>query len=799
MAVKRVWGNFTLFERGAPSYTAVAGMWQQINFKDIYEAALMTGAISPATFIDGQSALIPAFYFIPDPINCLIPAVDFGRSRKHTYLSQFTYSPPEFWMEVPPVSGEDAQVLFVSAMLPDMEWQLVSKFPLGANEPFALALVLTPAVKDNLSMPFVEVIFGGGEWRVLFRPEVEPILIFRDNVSVPVGHVFGEIWSSSPIWRFEGAVGALLFLPIRGHLCVLNARQFNPTRPQFAALNPYLFGKGAEEPIVHQGPVIIRGRGASAFIAFPSVDFSLSGAMFLPQVTFLHAKEGVTNIQFQLSSHLSMISVRAGVSDLWNTILNVWGTQRFGHTTFTLYPRVVTAPPLDVAYSLHYQTFGAGYFELVSLAFHTFPTLKYSRLTNTSIPFGLGKDFNLQEVTIDTSEEQWEARLTFVPRHPNATFPTLSADRYAELTINWENLKGQVGSLHIKGFVKEVTQQGEAGSYAGMRYSLRLQGVEVRLKEAVGDYSFPIFDGATIKEVFEYCLLRVGLDPAEVLHFHGQNFRLVPELLWMQPIPPEVPPPLMPQPPVAGFPYWWIPEEPRWTIRPQQSLWEFLKEIARMSGNEVIADIDGIWVIPTATEAIIPLHDIADASLYQSLVRLRDELLMRRMYFVERVEIRGETGWMPTTFVAVGKTPFGAPIHFFFEDSTLINDPTSTAFKGFRASEVIADDKLASDFFLFRAAFTSYLKAYAHPEQELSLTLTDIPVPPLRLRSRVRVLTKLTEVQELVRLGGVGVARPNEWIVRRLRYHFSAKPEECHLELTLSLPANIPTGIIFPR
>lgn len=826
MAVKKVWGQVSFYDKGSPSFCEHAGQWLQVNLADIYEPALMTGAIGRANFINMAQTLIPSFYRIPDPVNCLIPAFDIGRTQPHTYLDDWFYSPPDIWVQVPPVSEADAQVLFCGAFVPDLEWRLESKFTLADNEPFAFALVLTPAVRDNLTFPFVRVTFGDGEWSIYFRPEVEPQLIFRNSKVFNIGHVFGEIWHSSPIWRFEGAVGSILVLPVRGHLVVGNARQWQPLNPNTFAVNPYILGKSTDEPILRSGRIIVEGRGAACFFAFPSVDFSMDGWIILPRMTLYNSDAHIAAVTVfkYLSRHDPVTVINLPTRPRNSKVkprLRVYGVQRRGETELMLKPvkidewsahpdeelpseQELPAPKelKSFAYALIYRNEDArSFFELVSVALETKPLVKPYRKPLVTVPLNLsGRDFAVKAINIDVSEDGGvEALIDIAATHPHAKMPVISTDFYCEITLNYENLKGKRGSLTVRGFVEEVQQNMQAGAYGAWQYHIRIKGVTKRLQALVGDGMFPPFDGYFISEICDFLLKKAGLE-GTWLKFQGNDLQLTPQLLWEQPTPEELPPTLMPEPPYAGFPYWWVIERPRFTLRTGQSALEFLKELCRMTGNDFYEDLDGIWVVPTATEAQLPLLTLADANQFANRTALRNEFLgLNGGYLIERVELRSQTAWLPTSFVAVGKNVFGAPIYLTLEDARMISDPRSAYFRGFRAAKTVADDKLTSYFLLYRAALAEFLKTYARPPFELRTTLTDIPVPLPMLRSRIRVLTTATAIQEVIRENLVGVTQQDVWTVRRYRLNFSADIGKCNMELILTPPAYIPTGVILPR
>jgi hypothetical protein len=50
MAVRDVRAQVRVYPRGAPSYTLFAGQWMQVNFNEIFEAALMTNQVEPPVF-----------------------------------------------------------------------------------------------------------------------------------------------------------------------------------------------------------------------------------------------------------------------------------------------------------------------------------------------------------------------------------------------------------------------------------------------------------------------------------------------------------------------------------------------------------------------------------------------------------------------------------------------------------------------------------------------------------------------------------------------------------------------------
>ncbi len=802
MAVKSVRLNAVIYEHGAPSYCEVAGQYTQITFPLIYESMLMTGSISPAVFNE-PSLYKPCVYRLPDPINCLIPAFDLGRTKPHTYLSEWHATPPELWYEVPPVSAVDAQVLMVGAIMPDQEWQLVSKFALAPNQPFAFALVLFPAVRDDLTFPYVRVIWGNGEWEVYFRPDVEPMLLFRGHPVLSIGRVYGEIWHSSPLFKVEGAIGAILALPVRGHMVLANARDWHPLQPTIAAFNPYLFGKPPTEPIHVGGPVVVQGRGAAAMFSFPSVDFSVRGELLLPTIVGLQLGDKPMLRQLLKFPREIYLSNAEPVTDEVisrhnpKVMLRLFGLAR---PAARFYPQVrdaVNGDALTIQYLLRYELPSPqAFFELVALGFYVEPKIVKSFKQLVNLP----EVYRVTEAKITVDERDAEALLTVEPRSPTQTFPILSGDHYVELTAEWVNLKGIQQTLRFKGFVGGVEQTAREGSWGNTQYQIRVTSIKKRLEQLIGDNTFPPFDGFTVSEVFAYCLAKAGLDPEEFLHFYGNDFVLSPQLLWAQPTPEELPPELLPQPPVAGFPYWWRIEEPRFTVKIGQSVWEFLRDVARMSGNEIIVDGLGVWVIPSAYEQPTPIITIVDASRYGTTTPLTSLLEEPNIYLARQLRVQAEPTWMPTTYAAFGKDPFGFPIYLYVENSELINNPKSPAFRGYRASNVVADDKLASPFLLWRAAFTEYLTTFRQIPLQINVTLTDIPAPGLGVRDRVTVHAQAVAEQLLSQISLKPFpASPNEFIVRRSTWVFSANPAECSQELVLTPPANIPYGFILPK
>jgi hypothetical protein len=816
MAVKDVRAQVRVYPRGAPSYTLFAGQWMQVNFNEIFEAALMTGQVSPPVFPRGlgQEAFVPSFkpsfYLLPDPLNCLIPAFEIGLTKPHTFLGEWSASPADLIQELPPISSVDAQTLIIPAVLPDQEWRLVSNFSLAPNQPFAFALVLFPAVKDNLTMPFVRVVFGNGEWEIFFRPEIDPALIYRGQPVQPIGHVFGEIWRSGSFMQTEGAIGTFLILPVRGHLVIANARDWNPTRPNITAFNPYIFGKLPTEPIIHAGPIVVEGRGAGAIFAFPSVDFAQEGAMNLPQfalfgATFtftapLRVTVGKDRPAWSETLTIQNFYVTPAVSPFVGELaVTLYAASRHQPTIFQLVPLRLQSDTQSMVtnwiWQLRYlNPHPLNFFELVALSVHGSPVLR-------TVPYqytDLTREFAVTEVQVSVEEERAEAQVTLMPKRPTQTLPVLSSDQYTEIEVQWTNLKGQTQQMVFKGFISQVMEEGREGGWGALQYRLRVSSIARRLESAVGDGLYPVFDGWRVSEIFAYALRKAGLDPNQFLFFYGNDVRLTPQLLWEQPQPPELPPLLLPEPPVAGFPYWWVIEKPRFTIKVGQSVWDFLKEIARMTGNEVIVDGRGIWVIPTAYESPVVTHTIVDATRFGTTQPRTTLLTDPKTYLASEIQLRAEPGWLPTSFIATGKTVFNTPLWLNIENYPAIAMPNYPFFRGFRASHVVSDDKLTSWFLLFRAVLTEYLKTFRHIPIEVNATLTDIPAqPPLGLRDRVLVLTQVTA--EMPPHPYMPARPRQEFAVRKVTWVFSSDIAKCVQQLTLTPPANIPYGLILPK
>jgi hypothetical protein len=816
LAVKDVKAQVKVYPKGAPSYCLFAGQWMQVNFHEIYEAALMTNQIEPPTFhVPPRGGLTfsykPSLYMLPEPLNCLIPAFELGLMKPHTFLAEWTALPPGLAQELPPVSGVDAQTLIIPAVLPDQEWRLISNFYLADNQPFAFALVLFPTVKDNLTMPFVRVVFGRGEWEIFFRPEVDPVLVFRGQPVMPIGHVFGEIWRSGSFMQTEGAIGALLILPVRGHLVISNARDWHPTRPNIAAFNPYIFGKSPHEPIIHAGQVMIEGRGAGAIFAFPSVDFAQAGGMNLPQFALFGAS--CPNLD-------NTLRLRVGKdSPKWSLDLEIHRPRRsdvrrfVGKLEVALY---AVARPDPVTFELHpiahqeengitnwiwhlrfVDLFPPTFFELVSLSVHGEPVLGKPHTRRGDVQ-NLNDTYAVTEVQVALDEERAEAQVALFPKRPTQVLPVISSDQYVTIETEWTNLKGAMQKLIFKGFVSQVVEEGREGGWGALQHRLRVSSIVRRLEQVVGDGLYPVFDGWYVSEVFAYILKKAGLDPDEFLFFYGIDVPLVPQLLWEQPRPPELPPELLPEPPVSGFPYWWVIENPRFTVKVGQSVWEFLKEIARMTGNEIIVDGLGLWVIPAAYEMPVVSHTIVDATNFGTTTPRQTLLSDPKTYLASEITLRAEPAWLPTSFIATGKTFFNTPIWLNLENLDAISVPKYPFFRGFRASHIVSDDKLTTWFLLYRAALTEYLKTFRHIPVEINLTLNDIPANPyLGLRDRVLVETQITG--DLPPHPYMPAKPKQEFVVRKSTWVFSSDISKCVQQLTLTPPANIPYGIILPR
>ena len=812
MAVKDLKAQIRLYPQGAPSYCEFAGQWQQVNFFEIYEAALMTGQISPPAFGDiFSSSYKPSFYLLPEPLNCLIPAFDVGLTKPHTHLEEWFVNPAGLAQELPPISAVDAQTLIIPATLPDQQWYLRSKFNLAPNQPFAFALVLFPAVKDNLTMPYVRVTFGQREWEIFLRPEVDPVLVFRGQPVLPIGHVFGEIWRSGSFMQTEGAIGTLLILPVRGHLVIANARDWNPTKPNITAFNPYIYGKNFNEPIVLPGPVEVEGRGAAAIFAFPSLDFATDGAINLPQFSLFGAEcpRLYDPIFVSLSSTDPVWSFNVQLKHFKRTDfigdaeIKLFGVARPSFVNFYLYPLRISkdeeAKIFSWVWQLRFsQPSMQSLFELVALSVHGIPSVKEMPARKLRKFRDLTEEFAVTEIQVSLDEENAEAQVTLAPRHPHQTLPVISSDQYVEVEIEWTNLKNLRQKLLFKGFVLQVIEEAREGGWGAISWRLRVGSVTKRLEGLIGDGLYPVFDGWRVSEVFAYILMKAGLNPDDFLFFYGNDVVLSPEVLWEQPTPVELPPPLMPQPPTAGFPYWWTIEQPRFTVKAGQSVLEFLKEVARMTGNEVIVDGEGIWVIPTAYEQPIVSFTIVDATKFGTTKPLQTLIEDLSTYLTTEIHIKGEPAWLPTSFVATGKTLWGTPIWFNFENNDAIANPSYPFFRGYRASTLISDDKLTTWFLLARAAYTEYLKHFRHIPWEINLTLNDIPANPyLGLRDRVLVEAQLTE--EMPPHPYMPARPKQEFVVRRTVWVFSADKSRCVQRLTLTPPANIPYGIILPR
>ena len=813
MAVKELRAEVRLYPQGAPSYCEFAGQWQQVNFFEIYEAALMTGQILfPAFGGAFYPSYKPSLYLLPDPLNCLIPAFEIGLTKPHTYLSEWIANPANFVQELPPISAVDAQTLIIPAVLPDQQWQLISRFSLAPNQPFAVALVLFPAVKDNLSMPYVRIIFGQGEWEILLRPEVDPVLVFRGQPVLPIGHVFGEVWRSGSFMQVEGAIGTFLILPVRGHLVIANARDWNPTKPNISAFNPYIYGKNFNEPIILPGEVIVEGRGAAAIFAFPSIDFATHGGINLPLFTIYGARcpRVYDPITIEMLNHQPSWSFRANLFNFKHSTdkvsemeVTVYGVSRHAPTTLTFSPLTVTedkeAKATSWVWQLRFsQPTMHSFFELVAISVHGYPAIKELPARKLRRYINLTKDYAVTEIQISLDEGHADAQITFAPKHPHQTLPVISSDQYVEIEVDWTNLKGQKQKLVFKGFVSQVVEESREGGWGAISYRLVVSSIMRRLESIVGDGLFPVFDGWKVSEVFAYALKRAGLDPDQFLFFYGNDVILSPEILWEQPTPPELPPPLMPQPPVSGFPYWWVIEQPRFTIKVGQSLVEFLKELARMTGNEIIVDGEGLWVIPTAYESPIVSYTIMDATKFGTTEPTQSLMNDTSTYLATEIHLKSEPAWLPTSFIAAGKTIWGTPIWLNFENNDAITNPNYPFFRGFRASTIISDDKLTTWFLLARAAYTEYLKQFRHIPTEINLTLIDIPANPyLGLRDRVLVQTQLTN--ELPPHPYMPAKPKQEFVVRKIAWVFSSDIARCAQRLTLTPPANIPYGVILPR
>ncbi len=804
MAVKEVLMRIDVFERGAPYTAALAGQHVMMSFKDLYESLLMTGCISTGVWGGTQSLYKPSFYLVPDPINALIPAFDVGISRKDTKVEDFdTYTtfPEEgdlkVFYSIEPPSADTPWFVFVNAfMLPDIYWQMTTRRILAPNEPFCFFLVLSPAVKDDIALPWAKVSWGNGEWDIVFRPEMSPVVRWRGNPVTTLGGIAGDTWVSSSLFKFEGVVSTIAVLPVRGHAVFANARDWNPQRPQITSINPYILGKAGIEPLWQAGPIVIEGQGVSAFVGIPSLDFSQAGSLLLPPFPVLEMPRqpigGVYPVPLLPTTLFQDIPL-GGVANI-PLAARVYGT---GKPLGMLALSVVADRGSHVLLRLDYQNpYPQNFFELVALSLYCNPYLVPSRRSIGN----LTEDFAVNEATIKVSENGAEADIVLYPKTPLQVLPVIDTDYYVELRVKWKDMKDKRQGLLFKGFVKEVHQEERTGVWGATQWRLRVVDVGQRLREIRGDGLYPPFDGWWVSEVFAFCLLKAGLHPAEFLHFFGNDFLLTPQLLWEQPRPPELPPPLLPEPPIAGFPYWWVIEKPRFTVKVGQSLWDFLQELALMSGNEVFTDGLGVWVIPSAYESPVPIYRLVDISEYGEPDR---DVIMGDLWTVPvaNLRLRAEPGWMPTTYLAIGKSPLGFPIYSFWELPRLIKDPTTPNFRGVRVAKTIADDKLATPMLAFRRAFYEYLTVFRATPLTVDLTLLDVPANPyIGLRDRVTVESKATAD---VWLSQIGVkpfpAHPQDFIVRQVTWSFRADPSKCVVDLSLRPPANIPYGLILPK
>ncbi len=815
MAVRDVQLKIDGYERGAPYTVVVAGQHNLLVFKDLYESLLMTGGVSPAVFSGQASEYKPSFYLLPDPINVLIPSFDVGLRKRDTSLAEFqvatSYPDPSLIFHNYQGSPAEVGAVYVNAtVLPDIYWRLVTQRLLAPNEPFCFFLVLSPAVKDDIALPWAKVTWGQGEWELLFRPELRPVIRFRGQPVTTVAGIAGDMWVTSSLWKFEGMVSAIAVLPVRGHLVVANARDWNPLRPDITAVNPYILGKSGDEPIWRSGPIVIEGQGVAAFVGIPSLDFSTQGAIKLPPIPVLEPIEGDPaslggSFSLNHSTTVTVVPLMKGavaspVQRATATLsARVYGTGRpFAILDFTAVgmARQEGAHLTHIMYQLSYNNQPHSFFELVAVDFFIPPEVgavrrRVGNLTDL---------FAVEEVVVRLSESGMDADVTLYPRVPLQTLPVIDTDYYVEVWVRYQNLKGKKQELVIKGFIKEVGQEQREGVWGNIAWKLRVVDVGQRLREVRGDGLFPVFDGWSVREVFEYCLLKAGLHPDEFLHFYGNDFVLEPQLLWHQPSPPELPPPLLPEPPIAGFPYWWAIEKPRFTIGVGQTLWDFLNNLALMTGNEIIVDGLGVWVIPSAYESPVSTHNIVDLS-DEGATDVSQVLSDPDTYGAAELRLRGTPGWMPTTYLAIGKHPLGFPIYSFWELPHLIRDPSAPNFRGFRVTRTIADQKLATPWLAFRRAFYEYLATFRAIPLTIDLRLFDIPANPyLGLRDRVTVQSKAT-VDVWLSQHGVKPypAGPQEFVVRQVLWRFHADPAQCVTELSVSPPANIPYGLILPR
>jgi len=912
MPVRAVWSEVTFFGRGAPSFCAFPGGCYQFPMKDVapalYKAALTAGAIPPTYFIrrDGQAtpSTLPPFLILGEPVNCIIPSIFIGSSRKDISPDLFsvTWLPkggafvgidyskeaelfeealtgresPERIAYIAEILRAAAKGVMVSLPAPSSDignawWSLRLNLGLCPDEPFCISILpisLLPGKDtgflaaqpwvaigwgegvDEVDMPPVNYLdfanptglsawahFNRAEWSIRCAYNLPPLLCYRDFF-VPL-HTQTQ-WIGD-FGQLSGEARLLTVFTARGHLCVADAYELVRAHPlagergaNLTAFNPYLVQKDGryihDSEYVHRGGYLrIDGFNCSALIFLPSFDTPAFCEFLVAPVPFpvQDAQEtGGQTIALEKPCHRVPI-LKTSVQT--NPLGAVWvydfdenfrlvrrerGTEipislpiylrifgkglRCRATRFT--PSVITVEvPEGEAYGEKavgtYVTlacefvggrsfFGTGvWFEIPAVAVEA-PTIL---TTGGGAAFPLSSFASILEVTYDVSEEGAQARVSFAPKAAmQPALPLTDVPLYAVVDTAWVTLSGRVCRFTFFGFVEAGSRREEAGFWGGRRETIEIQSVADRLKRCVGDPSFPPFDNWTVSDVFRYCFVRAGLDPDLFLHFYGNDFVFSPELLWEQPIPRELPPTVQPGGlPIAGFPFWYTPEKPRFTVRVGQSLWDFLHDIALMTGNEIIVDGWGVWVIPVAYEEPLVSALLADAGRTLDLD-----------YTLGEVNLTARMGWLPTSYISVGKSRLGAPIIVAYEQAERYANPLAPSFVGYRLADVVTDDKLATTWLAFRRAFYSYLSAFRSIPFEVEGEVLGTPL--LFLRQRVLIHSFATDFAVPAEMR-YRLANPNEYVIRQLTYQFSADPRECKLRIKATPPANIPYGLILPR
>jgi hypothetical protein len=619
---------------------------------------------------------------------------------------------------------------------------------------------------------------------------------------------------------------------------------FPPSAQKSPPWSPTLVAKPPTEPIYHGGSIVIEGFNCVALIAIPSVDFATEGEIPIMTVSLPKPSEAegdVTSKWFVLDCESYYHRKKVGEfrpRALGQTFklpcyteggfklkpvypvpahkmerlpgipiyLGVFGAERpqpTGRLSFRFHLKFMQELPpsksetgtaqyfMTLEYQAQpYRTWFSTlpYFELVAAAVEIPPAIVTRKILSSELSLATA----VTDCQIVESERETKATFTYHPLRPTDTVVIGDTPTYAEIEISWESLSGGASTMSFRGFVTSVEVAEEGGYYGLRRFRATVESVAKRLKDTVGDYTFPHFDGWSVKEIFQYCFIKAGLDPDEFLLFCGNDVRLTPQLLWWQPTPDELPPWLLPEIPQAGFPYWYTPEKARFQIRAGQSVWAFLEELCAMTGNEVLDLGFGTVVVPSAYEMPQPVIVLSDAAHAPSSSYYPDCILTD-------LSVSGKTGWQPNVFIAMGKTRLGAPCIAYYELPQTFWDVTSPAFKGFRQAHVEVDEKIATPELAARRAYLDYLSSFREIPVELSVALASIP--PLIIIPRDKVEVNAIALQAMIAAQGVRPTRvaPNQWTVREVTYVFDAKLERSQLKLRCTPPIGIPQGLILPR